>query len=42
MSRKTKRFKRKLLVPFEWFGIGASFRGFRAAGSSAFAIFCPQ
>lgn len=22
MSRKTKRFKRKLLVPFEWFGIG--------------------
>ena len=22
MSRKAKRFKRKLLVPFEWFGIG--------------------
>ena len=24
MSRKTKRFKRKLLVPFEWFGIGVA------------------
>ena len=24
MSRKAKRFKRKLLVPFEWFGIGVA------------------